>query len=225
MSSCRAQFGDEYTGSSDPTNILGPFSKSLDIAVVDSEEILSPKELDAHTITLDGVIMTWPRFKEIFFQNGIFDINKAKYNSPEILFNKRTINNTRFNLLDSVLRLYASDLGVDRDFLDHCTTTEIIHQLLYYKSLTDMCSISCSLSEKEIVEIIAKRNGFADSGGSALLWHQIFGNGPGEGYHQLVVNARFYNANPAIKDIFVKFYFNVSFGDAYPDISDYGHLY
>jgi hypothetical protein len=100
--------------------------------------------------------------------------------------------------------------------LDPCSSTEITQQVLYYKSLANMCSVKCALTFNEIIETIVNRTESNIQDGSGDYEHKyahVFGDDDTAEsvHHQLVINARFYNANPAVRDIIVKFRYNVEF--------------
>jgi hypothetical protein len=101
---------------------------------------------------------------------------------------------------------------VELDCLDPCSSLEITQQVLYYKSLANMCSVKCALTFNEIVETIVNRTeSTIESGTEDKTWTAAFGTKTKAVHHQLVINARFYNANPDVRDIIVKFRYNVAF--------------
>ena len=212
---------DDYLGNNDPNNRLNGYSRIVDVAVLDSEEITAPKELDAHVISLDAIYITLDEFLNRFYHvdNNTFQMNKAMAEDPKMTFVGQKIHTNNFHLPDSVLRLYGLDLGVELDCLDPCSSLEITQQVLYYKSLANMCSVKCALTFNEIIETIVNRTESNIQDGSGDYEHKyahVFGNedvttAKGTIYHQLVINARFYNANPAVRDIIVKFRYNVGF--------------
>jgi hypothetical protein len=209
---------DDYLGNNDPNNRLNGYSRIVDVAVLDSEEITAPKELDAHVISLDARDITLDKFLNMFYHvdNNTFQMNKAIAEDPNMTFVGQKIHTNNFHLPDSVLRLYGLDLGVELDCLDPCSSTEITQQVLYYKSLANMCSVKCALTFNEIIETIVNRTESNIQDGSGDYEHKyahVFGDDDTAEsvHHQLVINARFYNANPAVRDIIVKFRYNVEF--------------
>ena len=206
---------DDYLGNNDPNNLLNGYSRIVDVAVLDSEEITAPKEIDAHVISLDAIDITWDKFLNLFYHvdNNTFQINKAMAEDPDMTFVGQTIHTNNFHLLDSVLRLYGLDLGVELDCLDPCSSLEITQQILYYKSLANMYSVKCALTVNEIIETIVNRteSKFMEGSAGEHKYHKVFGYAEAPVYHQLVIQARFYNSNKMVKDIYVKFRFNVCF--------------
>lgn len=206
---------NEYLGNNDPDNKLSLKSRCVDVAVIDSEEIIAPREVDAHIISFDAQYITLDKFMSMFYHvdNNTFQMNKTMYKDTEFSFIGRTINTNEFHLANSIIRLYGLDLGVELDCIYPCSLIDITRQVLYYRSLTNMCSVKCSLTFSEIVETIANQNE-SESGD----WTTVFGK-PGDEdggvavpvHHQCVINCRFYNANPAVRDIIVKFRYNVEF--------------
>ena len=203
---------DDYLGNNDPNNYLTGYSRIVDVAVLDSEEITAPKELDAHVISLDARDIDLDKFLNLFYHvdNNTFQMNKAIAEDPNMTFVGQKIHTNNFHLPDSVLRLYGLDLGVELDCLDPCSSLEITQQVLYYKSLANMCSVKCALTFNEIVETIVNRTESIIHKGDEN-WDAAFGTKTKAVYHQLVINARFYNANPDVRDIIVKFRYNVKF--------------
>ena len=211
---------DDYLGNNDPNNKLNGYSRIVDVAVLDSEEITAPKELDAHVISLDARDIDLDDFLNMFYHvdNNTFQMNKAMAEDAKMTFVGQKIHTNNFHLPDSVLRLYGLDLGVELDCLDPCSSLEITQQVLYYKSLANMCSVKCALTFNEIIETIVNRTESKIMKGSdnANDWHQykhVFGDEDDNEsvWHQCVINCRFYNANPAVRDIIVKFRYNVEF--------------
>jgi hypothetical protein len=200
---------DDYLGNNDPNNVLDGYSRIIDVAVLESDEITAPKELDAHVISLDGIYLTLDKFLNLFYHvdNNTFQMNKAMAEDPDMTFVGQTVHTNNFHLPDSVLRLYGLDLGVELDCLDPCSSLEIGQQVLYYKSLANMCSVKCALTFKEIIETIVNRT----EASAESDWSKVFGATGANVTHQLVINSRFYNANPAVRDIIVKLRYNVSF--------------
>ena len=204
---------DDYLGNNDPNNNLKGYSRIVDVAVLDSEEITAPKELDAHVISLDARDISLDDFLNMFYHvdNNTFQMNKAMAEDPNMTFVGQTIHTNNFHLPDSVLRLYGLDLGVELDCLDPCSSLEITQQVLYYKSLANMCSVKCALTFNEIVETIVNRTESRIHDNGATSWDAAFGTSAVPVWHQCVINCRFYNANPAVRDIIVKFRYNVEF--------------
>ena len=207
---------DDYRGNNDPNTILNDLSRIVDVAVLDSEQIKAPKEIDAHVIYIDARDMDLTTFMNLFYHidNNTFQINKSKVDDEHLSFVKQTIHTNPFHLPESVIRLYSMDLGVEIDCLDPLSSMEINKQVLYYKSLTNMCSVKGALTFSEIIETILNRtDANADADFSNVIGKAADGDDGVESsvYHQLVVNARFYNANPAVRDIIVKFRYNVKF--------------
>ena len=200
---------NDYLGNNDPQGVLNEYSRIVDIAVLDSEEITAPKEVDAHIISLDAIKLTLDQFLARFYHvdHNTFQMNKALAEDNALTFVGQTVLSNNFHLPDSVLRLYGLDLGVELDCLDPCSSMEITQQVLYYKSLANMCSVKCALTFNEIIETIVNRT----EASTNTTWGSGFGSTGDAVYHQLVVNARFYNANPAVRDIIVKFRYNVGF--------------
>jgi hypothetical protein len=205
---------DDYRGNNDPNNKLRDTSRIIDVAVLDSEQIIAPKELDAHVIYIDALDISLDDFVNLFYHidKNTFQINKSKVEDKYLSFVKQTIHTNPFHLPESVIRLYSLDLGVEIDCLDPLSSMEISKQVLYYKSLTNMCSVKGALTFSEIIETILNRTDAAAADDlSDVIGKVEDGNPLSSVYHQLIVNARFYNANPAVRDIIVKFRYNVEF--------------
>ena len=76
-----------------------------------------------------------------------------------------------------------------------------------------MCSVKCALTVNEIIETLVNRteSKFMEGVAGEHKYHKVFGYAEAPVYHQLVIQARFYNSNKMVKDIYVKFRFNVCF--------------
>ena len=201
---------NDYIGDLDPNNKLDDVSRIINFAVLDAEEITGPKELDAHIISLDAQDISVERFLDLFYHidHNNLQVNKALANEDEISFKGQLINSKAFHLPETVLRLYGLDLGVELDCLDPCSSMDIRQQLFYYKSLSDMCSIQCALTFDQVVETIINRTEILVENDN---WDKVFGKDGDPVSHQLIINARFTNANPAVRETIVKFRYNVEF--------------
>ena len=225
---------DAYIGNADPNGNLTDNSRCVDFAVLDSAEIEAVKELDAHIISLDAVDTNISEFVKTFYygDKNTFNMNKLAADDNDLMsFDKQHIHKNEFLLPESILRLYGLDLGVELDCVDPCSALEVNKQLLYYKSLANMCAVKCSLTFNEIIETIINRtdgvralNGSYAVSGTDDGWEDVFGKAdvfaPGSTtasitgesvFHQLIISARFKNANPAINDVYVRFRYNVEF--------------
>lgn len=207
MSNCAK---DLYNGIVDKNGVLNEFSRSVDVAVLESEQLISPKDVDSHIINLDGIQIDFPTFINLFYsKDGItFDINETKLDSTELSVKHRTIEGNLFNLVDSTLQLYSLDLGINTKQMDPCSLIEITNQLNYYRSLGHLCSVRCSLSLNQVIETILNK-----TQQSVTDWKDVVGDSATNKkvYHVLVINVRLFNANPAVKDIIIKFNYVVEF--------------
>ena len=90
-------------GLADSSNaLLTETSRIIDFVVLDSKELSSPKELDAHVISLDGIQMDISGFVNVFYYNNnktfkINDIIISEKNILSINLKKQTIDKSLFN--------------------------------------------------------------------------------------------------------------------------------
>lgn len=196
--------------------ILSDYSRSVDFVVLDSEEIASPIEMESNVIELDGIKITIQEFINMFYAgNGVqFELNSAKLDDDIVNLKKQTLNKTPFKMADNVLRLYTDDLQVEINCLDTCSVIDITNQLAKYQRLGDFCTVKASLDYHELIESILQKSG--DIEDSSARYQEIFGGATitNTVYHVFVVNIRLHNANPAVKDIYVKLNYNVEFGSS-----------
>ena len=175
---------------------------AVDFAVLDSSEITSPKELDAHVIHLDGIDVSLGTFKGMFYPGGnTFLLNEQYSKDKAMLFKGQKVNGVGFKMLNFFSRAYGQDIGVEMNCLEPCSLMEITKQLTSYNSLTDFCQVSCSLSWAQMIEALF--NKIPDNKAS-LKEHLI-------GSHNFRLSVRFHNANKAVKDVVVHFNYIVDF--------------
>ena len=175
----------------------------VDFAVLDSETITSPKEIEAHVINLDGIAVSVTEFKKLFYPDGnTFQLNIAEQDSKNVSMRGREVKGVPFKLVKAITRFYGDDLGVELNCMDPCTTTEITSQITGYKSLMDFCEVNCHLSWTQIIE--ALYNKYPDGKHEQLK----------KDVHNLRLSVRFHNANKQIRDVMVTFNFEVDFDGA-----------
>jgi len=196
--------------------LLSDTSRIIDFVVLDSKELSSPKELDAHVISLDGIAMDISGFMDLFYHTNYetFEINPSMSEKTEIHLKKQNIDKSLFKLLDNVFRLYSQDLNIEFSCMDPCSVVKITNQLNQYNTLLDFCVINSSLTFSDILEMIMNKSGKLTGTNSVdqeLEFKTIFGSNENDQYHILVLNIRFHNANPLVKDIILKFNYNVKF--------------
>ena len=194
--------------------ILSDYSRSIDFVVLDSEEVASPIELESNVITLDGIKITLQEFINMFYSgNGIqFELNAAKKDEDIVNMKKQTLNKAPFKMADNVLRLYTDDLQVEINCLDACSVIDITNQLSKYQKLGDFCTVKAALDYPELIESVLEKSGTVED--TSTRYQEIFGGKTitDKVYHVFVVNIRIHNANPAVKDIYIKLNYNVEFG-------------
>jgi hypothetical protein len=190
-----------YTGIIDKDNKLDFFSRTIDIAVIESEILASPEYTDSHVINLDGINIELASFMNLFFKDGkTFNINSTEINSPNMSLLHRTIEDKSFNLMESILHLYSIDLKIKTNLMDPTSIIDITTQMDAYKSLGNFCSINCSLSFEQIIESIIHK-----TYNNLTEWKQVIGASDSPAYHVFVINIRLYNSNSSVKDIILKF--------------------
>jgi hypothetical protein len=206
--------GIQDAGLADSSNaLLSCTSRIIDFVVLDSTELSSPKELDANVISLDGITMDISGFMELFYKTDTktFKINGSMSEKDEIHLKKQNIDKSLFKLLDTVFSLYSKDLNIKCSYMDPCSVMKITEQLKKYNTLLDFC-VNSSLTFSDILEmIINKSDTSTGTYSDKQEFETIFGSGTNDQYHILVLNIRFHNANPLVKDIILKFNYNVKF--------------
>lgn len=171
--------------------------QTVDIAVFATDVESSPVEYDGHVVELDVVDMSENEFRDLFYasnNNEIFALNCSHTGSKtEITFNEQTYSDGSFNLLNEILMKYSEDLGVQRECFEPCSLIEIQKQISCIDTLCDICDVKCSLKWSEVETSLLALG--ADLSAGTI--------------HTLRVNALFTNSNPNIKDIMVRFNYNV----------------
>lgn len=198
-----------YKGNVDPKNkLVQGTSISLDFAMLQSDNLYAPTELDAHVIELDGKYMDLTEFIYTFYP---FDINMFRLHgisdNDKISFQHQTIKGFEFFLVDTILHFYRKELG--NRCVDPSTQMMLINQLSQYRQLTDLCLHECSLSFSQIIETMMSQHLYMSNCHSFV---DMFGSSVEPRYHHLVVSSRFTNSDcKNFKDIIVKFNFIVGF--------------
>jgi hypothetical protein len=198
-----------YKGIPDPQNkLVQGNSISLDIAMLQSDNLYAPTEMDAHVVELDGQYMNLTEFLHTFYP---FDLNMFHvYNTSEndkISFQHQTVKSFEFFLVDTILHFYRKDLG--KGCIDPCAHMMLMNQLSQYRHLTDLCIHDCSLSFSQIVETMMSQHLYMSNCQSFM---DMFGSSIDPRYHHFVVSTRFTNSNcKRFKDIIIKFNFIVCF--------------
>lgn len=193
-------------------NILTELSgnRVLDIAVLAENVESSPVEYDGHTIDLATIDMTETTFRNWFYAsngNEKFELNCSNnLDKTPLTFNAQLYDaydpnmaEISFNLINAVLVKYADDLGVQRNCFEPCSLIEIENQLTHINTLCDICEVKCALRWSEVIDSLKAL------GGSTITGHS----------HVLRVNALFTNSNPGLKDILVRFNYNVTLENSY----------
>lgn len=191
-------------------------NRVVDIAVLAEDVKSAPVEFDGHLVDLEPMDISECVFREIFYAsngNELFILNCT--NSITVTcsgedisvnpFNYMTFNKLNymktgdstelsFNLINEVLTRYADDLGVLRDCFEPCSLIDIEKQLNAIRNLCDICDVKCSLKWSDVIATIKSLGGSVSNGK----------------IHRLRVNALFTNANPQVKDIMVRFNYDVA---------------
>lgn len=198
-----------YKGIADPQNkLVQENSISLDIAMLQSDSLYAPTEMDANVIELDGQYMNLTEFLYTFypFDLNMFNVYATNANN-KISFQHQTIKGFEFFLVDTILHFYRKDLGAG--CVDPCTHMMLMNQLSQYRHLTDLCLHDCSLSFSQIVETMMSQHLYMSN---CQSFTDMFGSPAEPRYHHFVVSTRFTNSNcKRFKDIIVKFNFVVCF--------------
>lgn len=177
---------------------------AIDFAVLDSSEITSPKELDAHVIHLDGIDVSLGTFKEMFYPSGnTFLLDRQYSKNKAMLFKGQKVQGVGFKMLNFFSRAYGQDIGVEMNCLEPCSLMEITKQLTSYNSLTDFCQVSCSLSWVQMIEALFNKIPDNKKG----LEDNLLSS------HNFRLSVRFHNANKAVKDVVVHFNYIVDLKD------------
>ena len=184
-------------------------NRIVDIAVLSEAVKMAPVEFDGHVVELEAIDLSENIFRDLFYaSNGqeLFALNCAHtLVNPHMTFNEQTYENGEgdldlsFNLLNEVLNQYSTDLGVLRSCFEPCSLIEIEKQLTGIRTLCDICEVKCSLKWSEVIATLR-------SLGADLSVGQV---------HRLRVNALFTNAHPQLKDILVRFNYNVAIEETY----------
>lgn len=175
-------------------------NRIVDIAVLAEDVKSAPVELDAHLIDLDTIDISENDFRTMFYAsngNELFALNCENADTKtKVTFNDQTYmdnSSVTFNLLEELLNNYSTDLGVVRECFEPCSLIEIQKQITGIKSLCDICEVKCSLKWTEVETSIKSLGGDITSGKK----------------HILRVNALFTNANPQVRDVMIRFNYNV----------------
>jgi len=174
---------------------------TVQVAVLDSDRIAAPVKLDAHVINFDLQELSLQEFVDVFYygDGSSFKINPNP-GIKALELQTKSVNNVPIRLSSVVLSSYGEDLGVDIDCIDPCCLIEIQSQLSGYKTMSDLCAVTCSLTLNEVVTQIVQHN--ASYNEESALKNKS---------HVLVINVRFTNAGD-VKDVIAKFNFLVNFG-------------
>lgn len=173
-------------------------NRIVDIAVLAEDVKSAPVEFDGHIVDLSTIDMSASAFKDLFYasnNNELFVLNCATTDSKTcITFNDQKYEAGSFNLIDQILTSYSTDLGVMRECFEPCSLIEIEKQLTGIVSLCDICEVKCSLKWSEVEATLVSLGGDISAGK----------------VHRLRVNALFTNANPQVKDVMIRFNYDVT---------------
>lgn len=179
----------------------------VDFAVL-SEEIIDDLDLfDGHLIDLTEIDLSENDFKELFYNSIGFEdffINASSLNKNLIKFECQTYKDATdteisFNLIYSIFNFYQEDLKVTLEDFDPCTVINVKKQLSELVYLSDICNVKCQLKWSQIICALKSFGGNLTAGNVNLLR----------------INALFTNSNPNVKDIMIRFNFNVALENDY----------
>ena len=184
-------------------------NRTVDIAVLSETVKFSPEEFDGHIVELNAIDISENDFRDLFYaSNGheIFALNCAnELDKTNITFNTQVYQGAdlgielSFNLLNQVLTSYSEDLAVPRECFEPCSLIDIEKQLTNIRTLCDICEVKCSLRWSEVIATLRSLGATLDA----------------DVIHRLRVNALFTNANPQLKDIMVRFNYDVRLNNNY----------
>lgn len=121
----------------------------------------------SHIVDLDEISIERKQFRDIFYNTGeTFGLNKtfAKYpeNLPLISFSQdhRTLNGTRFYLMERIIQNLETDLNVSRNCFTAETRVDLAKELSGIASLCDMecCSVLTSLTWTNIENLLKEHS-------------------------------------------------------------------
>ena len=183
-------------------------TKIIDVAALG--HVLNPIELreTAHVVELDDIPISSMIFRRIFYAldgesfnlncqlcrtDHFKDMKKFISFSPE----DRTVNNIRFNLLNTIFGYLEEDLEVPRECFDLTCRMELERELACIDSICDInsCSVLTALSWHEIKKLLISQG--ANPSGIDQDGNII--------YHVLKVSIIFKNPNRDVKDTIIKF--------------------
>jgi len=179
----------------------------VDFAVL-SQEILDDLDIfDGHLIDLTEIDLSENEFKELFYNsigNEDFVINGSSINNNLIKFDNQTYKDVTdteisFNLINSIFNFYQEDLNITLEEFDPCTIINVKKQLSELVYLCNICNVKCHLKWSQIICALK-------SFGENL----IIGSN-----NILRINTLFTNSNPNVKDIMIRFNFNVTLENNY----------
>ena len=184
------------------------YTKIIDVAALG--HVMSPIELkeDAHVVELDDIPISSLTFRRIFYSidGETFNLNNNLCISDEgneykklISFSPhdRSVNNIRFNLLNTIFGHLEEDLEVPRECFDLTCRMELERELACIDSISDInsCSVLTSLSWYEIQKLLLSQ-------GASKYCIDPDGNPI---YHVLKISIVFKNPNREVKDTIIKF--------------------
>jgi len=194
--------------SKDNSKCYSDYTKVIDVAALG--HVLAPIELKetAHVVELDDIPISSMIFRRIFYalDGEVFNLDcdlcrTDQYNdmrkfisfSPE----ERTVNNMRFNLLNTIFGHLEEDLEVPRECFDLTCRMELERELACIDSICDInsCSVLTALHWTEVKKLLLSQGALpsgVDPDGNPI-------------YHVLKVSIIFKNPNRDVKDTIVKF--------------------
>jgi len=194
--------------SKDNSNCYSDYTKVIDVAALG--HVLSPIELKetAHVVELDDIPISAMIFRRIFYalDGEVFnlDCNLCRSEQPNdmrkfISFSpqERTVNNMRFNLLNTIFGHLEEDLEVPRECFDLTCRMELERELACIDSICDInsCSVLTALHWNEVKKLLLSQGALPsgkDPDGNPI-------------YHVLKVSIIFKNPNRDVKDTIIKF--------------------
>jgi len=193
---------------SSQTKCYSDYTKIIDVAALG--HAMSPIELkeEAHVVELDDIPISSLTFRRIFYAldgevfnlNGNLCISDDKNEFKKLISfspQDRSVNNIRFNLLNTIFGHLEEDLEVPRECFDLTCRMELERELACIDSICDInsCSVLTSLSWYEVQKLLlsqgASRSG-KDPDGNPI-------------YHVLKISIIFKNPNREVKDTIIKF--------------------
>lgn len=185
----------------DPKNVLTAESATVQVAVIDSDPITQPIPMDAHVVEFDIQAMTIDEFRKCFYPNDGLTFKVGNGRDPRHELQTKSIQGNPVSMTSVVLKHYGDDLELDLDCLDPSSLIEMTQQLSKYKTMHDLCKVTCALSFPEVIENIRSQQPSYEK-------YELK-----DTRHNFVINVRVTNVGD-VKDIILKYNFAVIFSES-----------